>query len=168
MEFVLASLFILLLVALLALHVFGLPANWVILGLIAIWRFLQPEANWGWGFVAVLLGLALIGEILEFFSQYFGARRYGGSSKGGWGALVGAIAGGILGMPFFFGIGALLGAMAGAYAGALVVERCCERTWAEARQAAWGAMWGKFFGLVAKLGIGIFMLALSIPRIWPG
>jgi uncharacterized protein len=163
-----AGLFIIFLFMLLALHVFGLPANWIILGLVGLWRWAHPDLTWGWHFLGVLLVLAVLGEILEFLGQYLGARHSGGSTRGQWGAFAGAIAGGILGLPFFFGIGALIGGMAGAYAGALLAERSIERSWTDSRKAAWGAMWGKFFGLVGKLGIGVFMLALSVPRIWPG
>jgi uncharacterized protein len=163
-----ASLFIMLLFGTLALHIFGLPANWVILGLVGLWRWVHPELGWGWHFLGVLLVLAVLGELLEFLGQYFGAKRSGGSTRGQWGALAGAIIGGILGLPFLFGIGALLGGMGGAYAGALIAERSIERSWTDSRRAAWGAMWGKFFGLIGKLGIGVFMLALSVPRIWPG
>ena len=155
-----ASLFLLLLAAVLLLHVFSLPANWILAALVALWKLGHPETM-TWGFVLLLLAIAALGEILEFTVQYFGAKRFGSSGKGNLGGMVGALAGAILGAPFFFGLGALFGALGGAYAGCYIMEVGRQRSPAEARRAAWGAFWGKFFGL------GVAMLTLSAGRVWP-
>jgi len=161
-----AGLVVMLMVVALMLHVFGLPANWLVLGLVGIWKWVCPEADLTWTFMAVLTGMALAGEILEFLSQAWGAKRYGGSGKGNWGAILGAIAGSIIGAPFFFGLGALPGALLGAYGGCLAVELVTGRSLAEAGQAALGALWGKMFGLVTKVALGGAMVWISMPRIW--
>lgn len=150
----------------LMLHIFGLPANWLVLGLVGLWKWLQPEADLSWMFMGILAGMALCGEVLEFLSQMWGAKKYGGSKKGNWGAILGAIAGSIFGAPFFFGLGALPGALLGAYGGCLGVELITGRTLPEARSAAKGALWGKMFGMVTKIALGGVMVWLSIPRVW--
>ncbi|MBP9944593.1 MAG: DUF456 domain-containing protein [Desulfomicrobium sp.] len=94
--------------------------------------------------------------------QIFGARKYGASSSGNWGALAGAFAGAIFCAPFFFGLGALLGAIGGAYFGCLGVEMFKGRSFHQAKVAAWGAMVGKVLGLAVKIGIGIALMVKSL------
>lgn len=162
-----AALFLMLTIGSLALHIFSLPANWVILGLTVFWKFMHPETWQGWNFILVLTAIAASGEILEFILQAAGAKKYGSTKKGNIGGIIGAILGAIFGAPFFFGLGALVGALCGAFLGCLALELGQGRPMHEAKQAAWGAMWGKFFGLSVKFGLGITMLALLIPRVWP-
>jgi len=164
----LAVLFILLLLAVLGLHVVSLPANWIILGLVAAWKWLHPSLDMGLGFFGLLAGLALAGEILEQAVQMLGGKRYGSSGKGLLGAFVGGFAGAILGAPILFGLGAIPGALLGAYGGGLVFELMHDRPLAEAHRSALGNMYGRILGSVLKLALGIVMIVLAVPRIWPG
>ncbi|MEW5772213.1 MAG: DUF456 domain-containing protein [Thermodesulfobacteriota bacterium] len=164
---ILAGVFLLLMVAALFLHVLSLPANWVILALLALFKLIRPEASLSWTMFLLLALLAGAAEVVEFAAQAFGAKRFGASGKGNLGGVIGAVAGAILGAPLFFGLGALPGALLGAYGGCLLFEKLHGRDWAESGRAAWGAMWGKFFGLTAKVGFGVLILSLAVPRIWP-
>lgn len=159
-------LFLLLLALVLLLHIFSLPANWVLLGLVIVWKLFHPELL-GWGFILLLLGIAAFGELLEFVAQAYGAKRYGSTNRGNLGGIIGAIAGAIVGAPFLFGLGAVFGALIGAYAGCFAFETGQGRSNAEASRAAWGAFWGKFFGMAFKFGLGAGMLSLTAMRIWP-
>jgi hypothetical protein len=47
-----------------------------------------------------------------------------------------------------------------------LIEKLQGRTTVEAKKAALGAMWGKVFGVVVKLGIGVGILSLIVPRMW--
>ncbi len=163
---VLAILFLLLLLAVLLLHIFSLPANWGVAALVICWKLIFPSGL-TWSFILVLLGIALAGEILELMAQAYGAKRFGSSRRGNIGGLIGAIAGAILGAPFLFGLGALFGALGGAFAGCWLMEVGHGRNASEARHAAWGAFWGKFFGLSLKFGLGMCMFALTAVRVWP-
>ncbi len=165
---VFAALCIILMVLLLALHLFGLPANWLILGVAGIWALCVSESQLTLGFFAVLGGLALAGELLEMGIAYLGGKKYGGSGKGTFGGIIGAFIGAILGAPFFLGVGAFLGALAGAFAGCLVVELLRGVSGRAAVEAAWGAMLGRFGGTIVKAALGFAMVALAAPRIWPG
>ena len=160
-----AGLYTILLILCLGLNLFGLPGNWAIIGLFAIWKWMHPEIA-TWLFFVFLSVLGLVGEGIEFGASVWGAKKYGGTSKGNMGAMVGAILGSIVLAPFLFGFGALVGAFAGAYIGCFLLEKLQGRTTLEAKKAALGAMWGKVFGVVAKLGIGIGMLSLIVPRMW--
>ncbi len=149
------------------LHIFSLPANWILLILVAGWKYFYPEVGLSWwpGFV-FLIALALVAEALEFLIQLKGSKKHGATNKGNFGGIIGAIVGAILGAGFLFGFGALIGAIAGAYLGCFLVEKLSGRTGEEARKAAWGAMWGKFFGIITKAGFGGVMLAFVASTIW--
>ncbi len=162
----LAGLFLLVLILSLGLHIFSLPANWLVLVLVALWKFTHPAMPMSWLFFAGLAGLAAVAEALELVIQLKGAKKYGATGKGNLGGIIGAIAGAILGAPFGFGLGALPGALLGAYLGCLFFERMHGRPWDEARRAAMGAMWGKFFGMSVKFGFGVAMVMLAVPRVW--
>ncbi|MEF2230561.1 MAG: DUF456 domain-containing protein [Pseudodesulfovibrio sp.] len=165
MEYVWAVLCILGLCLSQALQLFSLPANWLALGLIALWRFLYP-ASMDWTFVAVLAVLAAVAEAMEFILQARYAGRYGASARGNIGGIVGAVAGAIFGAPFFLGLGALAGALGGAWLGCLLAEMP-GRNKDEALRAAKGAFMGKALGFTLKVAIGAVIVVTAIPRIWP-
>ena len=172
LPFPLASLlaggFITLLCFVLLLNIFGLPANWLLLGLVALWKLVHPATDsmniWFW---IMMVGIGLVGEALEMGMQIVKAKRYGSSSSGTFAGMIGAIAGAILLAPLFFGLGALIGALAGAWVGCFLMESLKGRPAREALDAAFGAMVGRFLGTVCKCGAGGAMLALAASRIWP-
>ena len=152
----------------LGLHLFGLPANWFILGLAGIWAISAPTNVLTFADFAVLGAIALAGEIMELLMLHIWGKKYGGSGKGTFGGMIGAFAGAIVGAPFFLGVGAFFGALAGAFLGSLAVELLRGMPNKEALNAAWGTMLGRFGGTVLKAAFGFAMVALSAPRIWPG
>jgi uncharacterized protein YqgC (DUF456 family) len=139
-------------------HVFGLPANWLIIAILWVWDWLTPGMAISVNMYLIFLGAAFLGECVEFALQAAGARKYGASRSGNWGAVAGAIVGAIFGAPFFLGLGALVGAVLGAYLGCLGIELLNERPMAEAKRAALGALLGKVLGLAVKIGIGVVLL----------
>ena len=146
---------------------FSLPGNWINVALLGLWKLFHPEMPAGWWFFLGLLLLAVAGEALEFASQWWGGKRYGGSSRGNWGSLLGALVGAIAGAPFFLGVGAILGAVAGAFLGSLIVELVSGKEMARAIHASKGAMLGRVLGFAAKAGLGMVLIMLALPRIWP-
>ncbi len=165
MEYVWAILTILGLLLLQPLQLFSMPANWLAIGLVAIWRWIYPESM-TWNFILILGVMAAIAEGLEFFLQARYAGKYGASARGNVGGILGAVAGAIFGAPFFLGIGALVGALGGAWLGCLVAEMP-GRTRPEALRAAKGSFVGKALGFTVKTAIGACIVVMSIPRIWP-
>ena len=146
----------------LALDLVGLFGNWVILGAIgAAWAITGFTHFGGWA-MAVLVGLAVLGEVVEAVAAALGARRFGGDRGAALSALVGAIAGAVVGTPMLPVIGTVAGACAGAFLGAAGHEVLLMRR--TASDAAWtglGAALGRIAGLFAKLAIGIAMLILA-------
>lgn len=163
----LAGAFIALLCCVLFLNIFGLPANWIILGLVALWKLVAPTASLDVWFWVAMVGFGLLGEALELGVQVVKARHYGSSSSGTFAGMVGAFVGAILLAPLFWGLGALLGALVGAWLGCYAMELFKGRPANEAMNAAMGAMMGRFLGTVCKCGTGAAMIALTAHHIWP-
>ena len=150
------------------LTVFGLPGNWIMLILVAVWHFVLPMPSalniWYW---IIVLAIAVLGEVMEFFLQVKQAKKYGSSNTGTVGGVIGAIVGAILLAPFLFGIGAFIGAMLGAWCGCFVFELLRGMDSRTAARAALGAMFGRFLGTVTKLGCGVVIWAITMQYIWP-
>ena len=166
MEFILATLIVLLMIGSLVLIIFGLPGTWVIIGLTGLWAFFAGGTQFTWGFFLPLIGLAIFAEIVEFFAGHYGAKRYGGTNRGSIAGIIGAIVGSILGAPFFFGLGALPGSLLGAFTACFIVERGRGMPSREAARAAWGVTLGRFGGFVVKMGVGIALIVLSAPALY--
>lgn len=149
-----------------------LPGNWLIVGLAALFAWLFSagvDAGRGiaWATVFVLLGLAVVGEVIEFTASAAGAAKQGASRRAVVlsivGAMVGSIAGLFVGTPIpVFGslIVAVLGGAAGAFAGAYLGEAWKGRGEGERLAAGRGAFAGRIWGTVAKLAVGAIMLAI--------
>lgn len=146
----------------LALDLVGLFGNWVILAAIgAAWAF-TGFTHFGAWTLAVLTGLAVLGEVIETLAAALGAKRFGGDRGAALSAFGGAITGAIVGTPILPVIGTLAGACAGAFLGAAAHEILLMRR--NAGDAAWtglGAALGRIAGLLAKLAIGISMLIVA-------
>src|SRR6266705_2800984 len=70
----------------------GLPGLWVMVAGVVGYGWLTDFRSVGVTTIALVLGLALVGEIVETWLGFRLARRYGGSSRAGWGAVVGRAA----------------------------------------------------------------------------
>jgi uncharacterized protein YqgC (DUF456 family) len=166
---VIAGGFIVVMGLVLLLNFFNLPANWMIIAMAAAWKYMGASANqMGFGFFALLIGLAVLGELLDFALLALKAKKYGSSNAGLFAGLVGAIIGAIMCAPFLFGLGALPGALAGAWLGCYLMEILMSGgKHAQAMQAATGALVGRFLGTVCKCGIGAIILTCVARAVWP-
>lgn len=163
----LASCFICLLCIVILLNIFGLPGNWLVLGLVFIWETVFPEVGldiWYWCFA---IGLAVAGELLEFGVQLAKSKRYGSSSQGAFAGMIGALAGAIMFAPLFWGLGALAGAVFGAWIGCFTIEVIKRRPLEAAAKAAFGTSIGRLLGTVSKLGAGTAIVAITVNRLYP-
>ncbi|MGH7676438.1 MAG: DUF456 family protein, partial [Gemmatimonadales bacterium] len=88
---------------------FGLPGLWLIVLGMAAYGWLTDFQSVTVGVIAVAAALALLGEIAEAWLGFRLARRYGGSSRAGWGALAGGLVGAVIGVPVPV-IGSVIGA----------------------------------------------------------
>ena len=168
MSFFFAGFFLAVLAVCVLLNLVTLPGNWAMVALVIVWEMFYPGSSLGVTFFVIFIGLALIGELVEFGAQVYGSKKYGSSKTSTAAGVIGAIIGAIAGAPFMFGVGAVFGALFGAWGGCYLAERLIRRQPSEiAFRAAQGAMVGKFFGMVIKFGIGMTMLWYTASHIWP-
>jgi uncharacterized protein YqgC (DUF456 family) len=135
----------------------GLPGTWlqVFAAGIVAWRMDRPL----WGF-AIVLALAVAGEIAETLSGQWGARRFGGSRRAAWGALIGGFAGLFIGTPIPV-LGSLAMSFVGTFAGALAGEMMERGRLAPELRVGVGAMVGRAVGIGMKLGTAFVIAVLS-------
>ena len=152
------------------LNLVTLPGNWLVVLGSALFAWLLPEdagRGLAWASVFVLLGLAILGEVVEFLAGAAGAAKQGASRRAIALSIVGAIVGSVVGL----GIGtpipilgsfvmAVLGGATGAFAGAYLGETWKGRTDAERAAAGRGAFVGRLWGTAGKLAVGAIMLAI--------
>ena len=170
MDYFLAVLFIIFMIAGVLLQILNLPGNWASILFLVIWKFIGPASTTHeltLLFFAAIIAMAAAGELLEWLIQLKVGKKLGSSTKGNIGGIIGSIIGAIVMLPLFFGFGALLGALLGAFAGCLLVELIAGRPREEAVKAAWGAFMGRGMGMGLKLGIGTSIVWLTIVRVWP-
>lgn len=156
----LAILCLVVLVSLLMIPI-GLPGTWVMVlaGMAVIW--LSPVSPIGWVVVAICFGIAAVGEILEFVISMGYTKKYGGSNRGAWGALLGGVIGAIVGVPVPI-IGSVIGAFVGAFGGAMIMEFTRGASTGDATRAATGATIGRAIAIALKVAAGCVIAALLI------
>ena len=140
---------------------FGLPGLWLILLGILGYGYLTDFQTIPVWFMGLAIGFCFLGEVLESWIGFRFARRYGGSSRAGWGALVGGLVGAIVGVPIPI-IGSVIGGFVGAFLGAAVFEYSRARHTEGSVKAGWGAVLGRAAAAAIKMGIGIVMLVWAM------
>ncbi len=142
----------------------GLFGNWIILGSTAIAWGVTGMERFSLTGLAIMLVLAVLGEVLEAVAAGYGASKFGGGKGSGISAIAGCLAGAILGTPLIPipVVGTLIGACLGAFAAAALYEYVQrERTAQQAFWTGFGAALGRVAGLLAKLMAGLAMLAVA-------
>ncbi len=133
---------------------FGLPGLWVIVLGIVAYGWLTDFRSVGAGIMALAIGLAFLGELVEAWVGFRFARRYGGSRRAGWGAIVGGLVGAVVGVPVPV-IGSVIGGFIGAFVGAALFEYTKARHTNSALGAGWGAVLGRVVAASIKVALGI-------------
>ena len=129
----------------------ALPGTVIIFAAAVMHRFmLGPEKGLGWRSVLLLLFLAIASYGIDFLGGWFGARRFGATRWGTFGALAGAVIGLFFGLP-----GLLIGPVVGALTGELVGGK----RMIDAGRAGWGALLGNLAAMIGKVLIGLAMVS---------
>jgi len=138
----------------------GLPGTWLMIGAAIGYDALVPGPDTiGWFTIVATAVLALIAEVFEFTLSTRYTRKYGGSRRAGWGAIIGGIVGAIVGVPIPI-IGSVIGAFVGSFAGALVAEYTRkDATVGTSTRVATGALIGRVVAAAMKTGIGVVIAA---------
>lgn len=146
------------------------PGNWLIVAFTACFAWFFPgDGDYGitWSTIAVLAGIAAMGEVIEFAAGAAVAGKRGGSRRGMAlaiaGTLVGSTAGAFVALPIpVVGpvIGAIVGGAGGAFVGAWLGESWKGKPLKEGYHVATGAMIGRLLGTAGKLIVGATMVVI--------
>jgi len=137
---------------------FGLPGLWIMVGAALLFSYLAPTgAQLGLTTIIGITLLALIAEIIEFVLGGRYARKYGGSRRAGWGAIIGGLVGAVIGVPIPL-VGSMVGAFLGSFAGALVAELTRGTAVGPATRVAKGALIGRVVAVAGKVAIGMVLI----------
>ena len=137
----------------LILIVLGLPGLWIMVASAVVYNLVVPGDPIGWFTLVAVAVLALVAELLEFAMTGRYARKYGGSRRAGWGAIIGSIVGAMVGFPVPI-VGPVIGAFVGSFLGALIAEFTGGSSAGDATRVAKGALIGRVISTVLKIGIG--------------
>ncbi len=151
---------------------FTLPGNWMLLLCTTLFAYFYPASDDGYGIqwwvIAVLLLLAIVGEVIEFAAGAAGAAKQGASRRAMAlamvGTVVGSLAGAAIGIPIPVAgliIGALGGGALGAFGGAYLGEVWKGKSTEESVSVGKGAMVGRVLGTIVKLIVGAAMFAIA-------
>src|SRR6266436_4619940 len=92
-----------------------LPGTTIILAAAVIHRImLGPEKSVGWKTIVVLVLLSLLSYVFDFLGSYFGAKYFGATKWGAFGAIIGRLIGLFFGIIGLF-VGPIIGAVAGEF-----------------------------------------------------
>jgi uncharacterized protein YqgC (DUF456 family) len=134
----------------------GLPGLWAMVMAVLGYGAITHFATVGWGTIITVFALAGLGELIEFWLGYGLTRKYGGSKRAGWGALLGGIVGAGIGVPVPV-IGSVIGALVGSFAGAALLEYSATWHTHTALRVGWGAFLGRVAANTAKIAVGLVM-----------
>ena len=135
---------------------FGLPGTLIIFAATLSYYLLVPDSSIGLATVVLVGVLMIIAEVLEFMLAGRYARKYGGSKRAGWGAIIGGMVGAVFGVPLPI-VGSVIGAFIGSFVGAFAFEWYGHKDHAVATRVAWGALVGRAVSAAMKVGIGLGM-----------
>lgn len=146
------------------LNFLGLFGNWLILVAISVVAVLSGFEHFGVSTIAILIGLAIVGEVIETLASGIGVAKYGGSKGSMLASVVGCFAGAILGTPLIPIpiVGTVIGAVIGAFLAATAYEYARQHKDLEGSvKVGLGAAMGKVAGIFAKSLVGFIMLGLA-------
>lgn len=156
---IITTIFVIILFLLIFLNFISLPGNWIAAVLIIISAFFVPDGTYSFLYWVFFFVLLITGEIAEFYLQIHQGKKANASTTSNIFGIIGAIAGGILFMPFLLGLGAILGTLLGAFTGSFLSEKfISHKETEEASKVAGAIVMGKFLGILLKFSLGIYLV----------
>ena len=134
----------------------GLPGTWAMVGAALVYRLAVPGGGVGTATIAGTAALALVGELLDFYMAARFTKRFGGSRRAAWGAVIGGFVGVGIGFPVPIA-GPVIGGLLGSFLGALVAEFEASGRHGTATRVAVGALLARVAAAALKVTIGVGM-----------
>lgn len=141
---------------------FGFAGTFIIVADVLIYGLIRHFSDFSWWFVVILLGIAILLEVIESLLGAVMARQFGGSR---W-SMIGAISGGILGAiwatPLMPLLGTVIGGFVGAFSGSVIVEYLVNKNWNRALSTGTGALLGSIGAKGLKIIAALIMILMII------
>lgn len=118
----------------------GPPFSFLALILLSIAKRWEPFSP---TFLIIMAAVTVIVTALDYIVPVAGAKKYGASKFGFWGAIIGMI----VGIIYFPPLGMIIGAFIGAFVGELLIGKQSSA----ALRAGWGVFIGVILGILLKL-----------------
>ncbi len=142
----------------------GLPGLWLMLGGAVLHSTLVESSGIGITTLVICTTLIVVAELLEYTMSASYTRKYGGSRRASWGAMIGGFLGAFMGIPLPI-VGPMVGAFIGAFAGAFVGELSVGRgERGNPGRAATGAIIGRAIATAIKTAVGVVVAVTILLR----
>jgi len=136
----------------------GLGGSFIVLGLAVVHALITGFAPLTWQWLLILLGMALLGELIEFVIGTFYVAQKGATKLGVFAAFAGGLIGAFLGNNLFPVLGAVIGSFAGAFTGAVLGEYHQNQQLEPSLRVGGHAFLGRILATVVKHVIALAMV----------
>ena len=128
----------------------GVPGTFIMSVLVLVCGLITGFAAITATHISTIFAISILLEVVEFFMGGLAARYYGASRRSAVFAILGGVAGTIIGVGIFIPVGALVGLLTGSYLGAYLSESLAGKSGAESARAALGAVLGNVVSKTLK------------------
>jgi uncharacterized protein YqgC (DUF456 family) len=145
----------------------GLGGNFILVGLATIYALIAGFDVISWQLLLVLLGLALLGEGIEFVVGTFYPAKQGATRSGMVGAFIGGLLGAAAGNSLLPVAGAVLGSFVGAFIGAVAGEYRHNQKVEPSLRIGFHAFAGRLLAIFIKHALGLVIVFLVLQATIP-
>ena len=131
----------------------ALPSTPLVLIAAIAHKLYFKSASAGWLVLTLIVLITAVALVMDYLATLYGAKRFGATKKGMFGAIIGGIVGLFFNLP---------GIILGPFVGATLFEVMGGREWKPSAKAGVGATLGLFAGAVGKLVCCLSMIVLFI------
>jgi len=131
----------------------GPPLSWI--GLLLL-KFTSWGVGISWEWIIAFAVIVIIVSILDYIVPIWGAKKFGGTAAGVWGAAIGMVIG-----LFFLPLGVIIGPFVGAFAGEMIFGASTRQSF----KAAVGTFIGFMFGVGLKLFVSLWIAVYCVIRV---
>lgn len=145
----------------------GIPGNWILVGVALVIALISRFESMTWWLLALCVGLAVVGEIIEAALGAVLIARRGGGRWGILGSIIGGFAGVLLGTTIAPPFGSVVLGFVGVFVGAVLGEYFKQRRMEPAVQIGFWSFVGRMAAVAAKLAVGCGILWVIVATTWP-
>ncbi len=136
----------------------GLGGSFIVLGMAVVHALVTGFDPLTWQWLLILLGLALLGELIEFVIGTFYVAQKGATKLGVFAAFAGGLIGAFMGNGLVPVVGAVVGSFIGAFTGAVLGEYHQNEQLEPSMRIGAHALLGRIMAIVVKHVIAVVMV----------